>query len=213
MGICRSKNAQSAKTGLAEMTASSDGGAPLSLEPGEELPMPRGPLVPFLRGEGPDDSGRTLEEILSWNDNMMERVHNYVQWIFPTDEQSKFNYGAPLMTPEVQRFCRQDPVILANFDKTLTRFLAFLGLEMHGEPGKLRVSRAAFFDSRVPDCWVSMGGMGNHNWLRISRVLHCLGMIGKKEQQQALLACLEEMHKGGLQVRSALPHWRERAKV
>ena len=27
-------------------------------------------------------------------------VHNYVQWIFPTDEASMFNHMAPLMTPE-----------------------------------------------------------------------------------------------------------------
>ena len=35
------------------------------------------------------------------------------------------------------------------------------------------------------DCWSSFMGM-NHNWLRISRVLHCLGMVGKKDRDTVL---------------------------
>eukprot|EP00931_Biecheleriopsis_adriatica_P080320 TRINITY_DN5367_c0_g1_i2.p1 TRINITY_DN5367_c0_g1~~TRINITY_DN5367_c0_g1_i2.p1 ORF type:complete len:223 (-),score=40.46 TRINITY_DN5367_c0_g1_i2:63-701(-) len=171
------------------------------------------PLVAFLQGSGPDNQGRMLEEILEWDDVRMERVHNYVQWIFPTDEQSMFNGSAPLMTPEVQQICREDAAIRANFDRILERFLAFLGLQLEGEPGSLCIRRAPFFDRRVPDCWTSMGGFGNHNWLRLSRVIHCLGMVGMKEQQQALLACLEQLIKDGFDMRSALPHWRERAKV
>ncbi|CAJ1382525.1 unnamed protein product [Effrenium voratum] len=172
-----------------------------------------GMLRGFLRGEGPDSENRMLMDILRWGDMDMERVHNYVQWIFPTDEASMFNMDAPLMTPAVQEICRNDPVIQQNFDHILARFLSFLGLQMAENDGKFKVSRAKHFDTRVPDCWSSMFGMGrNHNWLRISRVLHCLGMIGKKAEQQALMQFLETMVSDFPDIRSAVPHWRGRAQ-
>eukprot|EP00913_Durusdinium_trenchii_P025553 g23984.t1 len=46
-------------------------------------------LYRFLRGEDRDDvQGRTLDKILLWRDDQLEAVHDYVQWIFPTDEAS-----------------------------------------------------------------------------------------------------------------------------
>lgn len=42
-------------------------------------------------------------------------VHDYVQWIFPTDEASMFNSAAPLLSPELQAICRHDEKIQDNF--------------------------------------------------------------------------------------------------
>eukprot|EP00439_Symbiodinium_sp_Y106_P082177 s2427_g21.t1 len=169
-------------------------------------------LIKFLKGQGTDSEERTLEDILKSNDDWMEACHNYVQWIFPTDEASMFNRAAPMMTPHVQKVCREDQEIQANFDLILKRFLSFLGLEMKADAGELQIVRADHFSSRERDCWLSFFG-GNHNWLRISRVLHCLGMIGKKAEQQALMKCLEGMRADYPEVMSAMPHWRRRAEV
>ncbi|CAE7822892.1 OGFR, partial [Symbiodinium microadriaticum] len=96
-------------------------------------------LIKFLKGQGTDSEERTLEDILKSNDDWMEACHNYVQWIFPTDEASMFNRAAPMMTPHVQKVCREDREIQANFDLILKRFLSFLGLEMKGDGGELRI--------------------------------------------------------------------------
>uniref|UniRef100_A0A7S2JQI4 Opioid growth factor receptor (OGFr) conserved domain-containing protein n=1 Tax=Zooxanthella nutricula TaxID=1333877 RepID=A0A7S2JQI4_9DINO len=95
----------------------------------------------------------------------------------------------------------------------MARFCWFLGLELRrSELGRARVVIASHFRERVPDCWSSMFG-SNHNWLRISRVLHCLGLCGLRDEQQALLQCLEELYQSGrARCASAMPHWRGRAR-
>lgn len=43
------------------------------------------PIVVFFAG-GKDDEGRTLDEMLSWSDLKLERLHDYIQWMFPLPE-------------------------------------------------------------------------------------------------------------------------------
>ena len=46
-------------------------------------------------------------------------MHDYVQWIFPTDEASMFNSSAPLLSQELAAICRGDEKIQANFDASV----------------------------------------------------------------------------------------------
>eukprot|EP00411_Alexandrium_monilatum_P010857 CAMPEP_0175328390 /NCGR_PEP_ID=MMETSP0093-20121207/75526_1 /TAXON_ID=311494 /ORGANISM="Alexandrium monilatum, Strain CCMP3105" /LENGTH=154 /DNA_ID=CAMNT_0016625429 /DNA_START=1 /DNA_END=462 /DNA_ORIENTATION=+ len=119
----------------------------------------------------------------------MEYVHDFIQWIFPTDEASKFNRHAPLLTADVVDVFLRDPEIRANLRRSFRRFLAFLGLEIRATAQPMTVDKAKNFNRRVPTCWQAFGFMGNHNWLRISRVLHCLGMVQMEEEQQAFNCC------------------------
>ena len=48
-------------------------------------------LITFYRGSGTDHAGRRIDEILSWDDAALESVHDYIQWLFPLDEPSRFN--------------------------------------------------------------------------------------------------------------------------
>mmetsp|Transcript_34923 Transcript_34923/g.96461 ORF Transcript_34923/g.96461 Transcript_34923/m.96461 type:complete len:276 (-) Transcript_34923:59-886(-) len=173
---------------------------------GEELG-----LLAFLRGTGTDCQGRWLDEILTWDFNRMERCHDYVQWIFPTDEASRFNLRAPLLTAELASVVRGDAQALAAIRKALHKFCAFLGLEVTYEP--LVVSKASHFEERVPVCWRGgglMGTGGNHNWLRISRVLHCLRLVGLDAEAAALFAFLETLPQQGVKCDAAIVHWRKR---
>ena len=36
-----------------------------------------------------------LEDVLQWDDEKLERTHDYIQWMFPTDQESAFNASAP----------------------------------------------------------------------------------------------------------------------
>ena len=50
-----------------------------------------------------------------------QAVHDYVQWIFPTDEASMFNSQAPLLSPGLQAICRKDEQIQKNFEARFAR--------------------------------------------------------------------------------------------
>src|SRR5262245_5587601 len=56
-------------------------------------------LLDFYRGEGTDAEGRRLDDILAWRDGRLEAVHDFIQWLFPLPEPSRFNPDAPLLTP------------------------------------------------------------------------------------------------------------------
>mmetsp|Transcript_54989 Transcript_54989/g.160476 ORF Transcript_54989/g.160476 Transcript_54989/m.160476 type:complete len:314 (-) Transcript_54989:121-1062(-) len=187
-------------------------GAAGTQQPSQRPDVACGGLLAFLRGTGTDLYGRRLEEILEWDFGQMERVHNYIQWIFPTDEPSHYNARAPVLTPELQRAVRDEPELRAALGRSLRRFCAFLGLEVAEAAGGsgLSVRAGPGFGERAEVCWRTRG-RGNHNWLRISRVLHCLRLAGMDEEAAALLACLEELHDEGVRCGAALLHWRSRA--
>src|SRR5262245_14689422 len=124
-------------------------------------------LLEFYRGEKPDVEGRMLADILAMDDEGMEEVHDFIQWLYPLPEPSRCNPDAPLLTAEDITAFRADPLLRANLRKSFERILAFLGLTMT-ETGE--VTLAANFAERVPDIWSGP----NHNWLRITRILRCL---------------------------------------
>jgi len=85
-------------------------------------------LVDFYRGLGTDIEGRLLEDILAWNDDELEEVHDFIQWLFPLPEPSQYNPDAPLLTKEDIAAFKSDPVLQANLMRSFERILAFLGL-------------------------------------------------------------------------------------
>eukprot|EP00419_Tripos_fusus_P016342 CAMPEP_0172739188 /NCGR_PEP_ID=MMETSP1074-20121228/122011_1 /TAXON_ID=2916 /ORGANISM="Ceratium fusus, Strain PA161109" /LENGTH=196 /DNA_ID=CAMNT_0013568997 /DNA_START=21 /DNA_END=608 /DNA_ORIENTATION=- len=178
---------------------------------------PRG-LLPFFQGTGTDSEGRKLKDLRSMGYDDMEMIHDYIQWMFPTDEASQFNWDAPLLGPELQRTFSSDPDLQQEIRLNLGRFCEFLGLELRiagpvdDGASHTEVVMAAHFKDRVPDCWRPMFG-GNHNWLRISRVLQCLGLCSMFEEQAAFYKCLETLHEKGVPCDSAMPHWRSRAQT
>ncbi|CAE8673605.1 unnamed protein product, partial [Polarella glacialis] len=102
-------------------------------------------LVPFFQGTGTDSRGRRFEDILNLGNTQMEYSHDFIQWVFPTNELSIFNGCAPLLTKEVQRIFLEDLAIQANLRRILFRFLTFLGLELGGTAGSIVVTRAQHF--------------------------------------------------------------------
>ena len=148
------------------------------------------PLHAFLRGEaaGPDNKYMMLD-ILNWDYGRMERVHNYIQWVFPIKDPSQFNRHAPVLTRALAKTVAADSKAMANIQKMFVHFLGFAGLEIDRRSNTvLRIGKSAAFAKRRRVVW---GGEHNHNWLRISRILTCLGMLGMVDQQAALFKALE----------------------
>lgn len=145
-------------------------------------------LVDFYRGQTRDTEQRRLDEIWDWNDDDLEAVHDFIQWLFPLPEPSNFNPDAPLLSELDIREFRSDPNLQARLQRSFERIVRFLGLEQAAD-GTVR--EGPNFAARTSDVWA----YPNHNWLRITRILRSLTLLGLENQAQALYAWLSEMHR------------------
>lgn len=145
-------------------------------------------LVEFYRGTGEDSEGRKLADVWAFSDDEMEFHHDFIQWMFPLEEPSRFNFRAPTLSNEDVRAFRDEPGLRSNLERSFDRFLAFLGLAREGD----RVVPAADFEAKrevflAPD----------HNWLRITRVLTSLRLLGLEDLSRALHDGLLDLMKDG----------------
>lgn len=68
-----------------------------SMAPNAQLTPSNEPfIVRFYRSGARDDEGRTLKDILNFNDNALERHHDYIQVIFPVSISPPTNTSKPL---------------------------------------------------------------------------------------------------------------------
>jgi hypothetical protein len=145
------------------------------------------PLLRFYRLEGADARGRTLADIWSWDAARLEGVHDYIQWLFPLPEPSAFNPQAPILTEATIEAFRTDAHLRQRLLRSLTTMLGFYGLALaSGAREAARITPAPDFAARSRD-WLHAG---NHNHLRLTRILGSLRLLGLEEHGHALYACL-----------------------
>ena len=138
-------------------------------------------LLAFYRGQGTDTEGRTLADLWAYSDREMEAVHDFIQWMFPLREPSRFNSDAPLLTDaDIAAFAAEEP-LRAALGRSIDRFFAFVGLCREGDT----VVPAADF-ARQRSVWAHP----NHNWLRITRVLTSARLLGHEATARAFFEFL-----------------------
>jgi hypothetical protein len=145
-------------------------------------------VVDFYRGTTPDYLGRSLADIWAWDHDRLESIHNYIQVLFPNREPSMFNASAPMLDDATVAAFAQDEVLRANLARSFDVMLCFYGLAYDETTDT--VSRRADFPERARN-WINSH---NHNYLRITRILHCLRELGLDGQALAFLRCLEMIY-------------------
>lgn len=165
------------------------------------------PLASFHDGSATDHRGRTAAGILEWDDAGLEHVHDYIQWLFPLAEPSPVNPHAPTVTAVTREAFAARPELRARLRAAFLRMLGFYGLEwLDGE-----VQRGARFEEAAWN-WLSPG---NHNHLRITRILKSLALLGLEAEARAFQRCLqaidaEEQASGRRRITGATARfWRE----
>lgn len=135
-----------------------------------------GRLQAFFGGEGRDDAGRTVEEVLAFDDEALEWHHDFIQWLFPIDARSAFQTGAPVLTATCARRLRDEPSVRRHVRRALVRIGRFYGFTVTwpDEKGSPEIRRSREFAARAAQ-WVRPG---DHNFLRISRILRSLVLLG-----------------------------------
>ena len=133
----------------------------------------------FLKGLETDDHHRFFEDILKFSEFQLESVHNYIQEVFPTDEQSDFSSIKPITEKELEEI-RLDKTIQNNIHLMYLRMLEFWKLDgdKYKDWGFLKPVRL----------W---NIKNNHNHRRISRVIKSLKLCGLTQDYEDFKMRLE----------------------
>ena len=150
-----------------------------------------GPLVAFYRDGAQDDCGRTLEEILAWDDYHLEAVHDFIQWLFPLPEPSGVNPAAPILDPATIHTFRSSLAMRDRLRASFERMLRFYGLVLVPGKSPLVVERAPGFSARAQN-WL---WPGNHNHLRLTRILRSTLLLGLEAESKALFQALNAIYR------------------
>uniref|UniRef100_A0A8C5WBM7 Uncharacterized protein n=1 Tax=Leptobrachium leishanense TaxID=445787 RepID=A0A8C5WBM7_9ANUR len=127
-------------------------------------------------------NGEFIEIILhKWDENfdLLEDNHDYIQWLFPTNEQGRNFYSKPLTPQEKNLMCNASE-IQQRFIRAYKMMLKFFGVKLVGKDGEdteeIEVERVENFAERVDNLTIN-----THNNLRITRVLLSLGELGAEK--------------------------------
>ena len=157
----------------------------------ELINQPSEVIVGFYLSQRPDSSGRMIEDIWTWDYQKLEYTHDYIQWLFPLKEKSRFNLNAPVLNDEVIRAFSANEHLKIRLRKSLQVMLRFYGLQCN-EIGNadMEIVKSDEYQTRKPD-WVEQG---NHNYLRITRILTSLSILGLESYTQAFFKCLTQIY-------------------
>ncbi|XP_077387004.1 opioid growth factor receptor-like protein 1 isoform X2 [Festucalex cinctus] len=111
----------------------------------------------------------------------LEYVHTFIQWLFPLEEPGMNREARTLTKAEIERFL-EEPIAKENLLKSYKLMLDFYGIELcNEETGQVR--RASNWRDRFESL-----NRHTHNYLRITRILKCLGTLGYRHYQAPLVA-------------------------
>lgn len=163
----------------------------------ELIPIPASKdLISFYNGTGKDFDGRTLDEILAWDNEKWELDHSFIQWLFPLPETSRFNPFAPLMDEETRKiFSEDENSVVDNVIRAKYRWEKFIGYDQIE-------SKPVWFTKN------------NHNFLRFSRILRFLDLTNWGGQADAYLIWLLDLTKRfpGIVSERTIEFWKSAAK-
>jgi hypothetical protein len=142
-------------------------------------------LTRFFAGDA-DDDGRAFDEILGWDDARLEMVHDYIQWIFPLPERSGANPWAPVLDAATIAAIRNDAEMQGRLRAAFERMLAFYGFALEGDA----VVQGPRFAAASRN-WLHAG---NHNHLRLTRMLRSLRVLGPEREAAALWKALRGLY-------------------
>ena len=156
-------------------------------------------IVEFYRGERPNSGGAYLHEIMTWKDGALEMDHDWVQWVFPSNEPSMINGDAPTLTREEAFIFINDPNLQKKIKESFIRYLAFLGMKLEDDQVHLIELEGVANSQRWTIAF-------NHNMLRVTRVLKCLRLTGHDQYAISLHNALMSVRERFSE--NTLGHWR-----
>lgn len=143
-------------------------------------------LLAFYTNTSPSAAGYWFDDIISWPDSRLEECHDYIQWIFPLPEPSMHQPDSPLLSEACLQAFVSDQALRKRVAAIFHRMLQFYGI---GDAIAGSVDGCSANESK-PRQWVTTR---NHNYLRLTRILRFMTLIGFTSEAAFLLRELERI--------------------
>jgi len=137
-------------------------------------------IIGFYEGVVKNQEGYTIDDIISYDvfsDEKLEENHCYIQWIFPLPEKSKTVPDSPVLRKSDIKTFNNRPDLQNKMRTMFNIMLNFYGLNIC--ENKVKTARGEWH-LRYP-VWLTTN---NHNFLRISRMLKSMKLLGLKHESQ-----------------------------
>jgi len=145
-------------------------------------------IIEFYSGTKVDSFSYSLEEILNFNYTELEKIHNYIQLMFPTDDTQNIEKEKPYVAEEeINKFKENSAKgnqLRNNLFNSYIKIMDFYGFDVLKNK-KLRKSEN--YNVRKNN-WISTK---NHNYLRLTRIISCLKLLGLEEYAKELFEALK----------------------
>ena len=126
-------------------------------------------LINFYSGSGRNSDSRTIFQIWEMSDSELMHSCDCIQWLFPLTKESSFNPDAPALSERDILLFNKNPKLKENLSTSFYRFLKVFGLNMDKGEIEGNVDTYIF---QTP----------NHNWLRFSRIIESLNLLGLPDE-------------------------------
>lgn len=131
-------------------------------------------LIKFYKGER-NRNNVTLEEVWGFSDHELENIHNYIQWIFPIVEPDYWDRDTPKLSEKDIQIFKNSKLFKTKVVKSLIVMSKFWGFDInYDNSGTLVMNKSESYNDKSKNWQTYM----NHNFLRITRVIHCLNDLG-----------------------------------
>jgi len=155
----------------------------------------------------PNDRGFTLWEIWDFSNKELEHNHFYIQWLFPIIEPDYWNRETPKLCEDDIIAFRESYDLQTRLVQSFIIILAFWGFDVFlDRQGEVKVDKAYNYEERSKNWQTGM----NHNFLRITRVLHCLNDLGMNSLAKVFYNCLMDVvEEAGNKISpNSVSHWK-----
>lgn len=149
-----------------------------------------GPCSAFLSGAM--NKKYDIYQLMHFTDGQLESKHDYIQYAFPIKTPSGFNPIAPILSKKEIKWINRENGLKAriNLKNMFIRMLQFYGFTLIETPEIIKCEYSSAFSERAKN-WLTPN---NHNFLRITRILISLQLLGLSEYAMAFYRILDELY-------------------
>ncbi len=143
-------------------------------------------LLEFYTNAKPNPDGLYLKDIWNFSDWELENRHHYIQWLFPIELKSNHNDTCLQVSPSEINEALKSRDFQENLFHSLLLMENFWGFKVKHKFHQEKP--AGVIKDYNAKNWVTLY---NHNYIRITRVLHSLKVFGLEEEANELFNYLE----------------------
>jgi hypothetical protein len=144
-------------------------------------------------------------DFLSWDDEILEHKHDYIQWVFPLIEPSQCQLHTPVLTADDANQLSEITYARLRQIQAFKKMRTFYGFE----PSPVELVPVHPFKIFT---WIGTTGT-NHNYLRLTRIMKSLCLFNNRRHALRLYqALLRIQDRHGVFPQTTLRFWADSVK-